>query len=239
MNFEEKLNNICYKLNIAITHEQIDTFRRFYELLLEWNNRFNLTAITEEDDVILKHFIDSISILNYVDIGSSDKIIDVGTGAGFPGLPLKIMLPDLRLTLLDSVNKKLNFVREASEQFGFSDINIVHGRAEDCGQDVKFREKYDFCFSRAVAHLSVLSELCLPFVKKDGSFVSYKGADSEEEINSAKKAIKELGGKIRKVESFSIPETDIKRAFVIIAKEQGTPKRYPRKAGTPAKQPIV
>ena len=166
-------------------------------------------------------------------------VIDVGTGAGFPGIPLKIVNPDMKLTFLDSVNKKLDFIREVCRQFNFKDTEVKHGRAEDFGKDKEYRERFDICLSRAVAALPVLSELCIPFVKKGGLFISYKGSEFENEIKNSKQAVKILGGSIISVNSFNIPDTDIKRALIIIRKEKNTPKEYPRKAGIPVKHPLV
>lgn len=238
-----KLVNICNKINIEISDDQINCFEKYYELLIEKNKVMNLTAITDKEDVIVKHFIDSIALIPYlldkgININNKLKIIDIGTGAGFPGLPLKIMMPDVKFTLLDSLNKRVSFLNEVIDELKLKDIEALHGRAEDYASDNKYREKYDICVSRAVANLSTLSEYCIPFVKEDGYFISYKAGESEEEINNSKNAIKILGGKINKVEEFVLPGTDASRVFVFIRKQELTDKKYPRKAGVPAKKPL-
>lgn len=238
-----KLVNICNKINIEISDDQINCFEKYYELLIEKNKVMNLTAITDKEDVIVKHFIDSIALIPYlkdkgININNKLKIIDIGTGAGFPGLPLKIMMPDVKFTLLDSLNKRVSFLNEVIDELKLKDIEALHGRAEDYASDNKYREKYDICVSRAVANLSTLSEYCIPFVKEDGFFISYKAGESEEEINKSKNAIKILGGKINKVEEFVLPGTDASRVFVFIRKQELTDKKYPRKAGVPAKKPL-
>lgn len=238
-----KLVNICNKINIEISDDQINCFEKYYELLIEKNKVMNLTAITDKEDVIVKHFIDSIALIPYltdkgININNKIKIIDIGTGAGFPGLPLKIMMPDVKFTLLDSLNKRVSFLNEVIDELKLKDIEALHGRAEDYASDNKYREKYDICVSRAVANLSTLSEYCIPFVKEDGFFISYKAGESEEEINNSKNAIKILGGKINKVEEFVLPGTDVSRVFVFIRKQELTDKKYPRKAGVPAKKPL-
>ena len=238
-----KLVNICNKINIEISDDQINCFEKYYELLIEKNKVMNLTAITDKEDVIVKHFIDSIALIPYlldkgINTNNELKIIDIGTGAGFPGLPLKIMMLDVKFTLLDSLNKRVSFLNEVIDELKLKDIEALHGRAEDYASDNKYREKYDICVSRAVANLSTLSEYCIPFVKEDGFFISYKAGESEEEINNSKNAIKILGGKINKVEEFVLPGTDASRVFVFIRKQELTDKKYPRKAGVPAKKPL-
>ena len=238
-----KLVSICNQINIEISDNQITCFEKYYELLIEKNKVMNLTAITEKEDVIVKHFIDSISLITYlldkgININSELSIIDIGTGAGFPGLPLKIMMPDVKFTLLDSLNKRVLFLNEVIDELKLTGIKAIHGRAEDFASDTDYREKYDICVSRAVANLSTLSEYCIPFVKKDGYFISYKAGESEEEINNSKNAIKTLGGKINTVEEFILPGTDASRVFVFIKKIDCTDKKYPRKAGVPAKKPL-
>lgn len=238
-----KLVNICNKINIEISDDQINCFEKYYELLIEKNKVMNLTAITDKEDVIVKHFIDSIALIPFlldkgININNKLKIIDIGTGAGFPGLPLKIMMPDVKFTLVDSLNKRVSFLNEVIDELKLKDIEALHGRAEDYASDNKYREKYDICVSRAVANLSTLSEYCIPFVKENGFFISYKAGESEEEINKSKNAIKILGGKINKVEEFVLPGTDASRVFVFIRKKELTDKKYPRKAGVPAKKPL-
>lgn len=237
-----RLKEICEKINIDISDKQLEQFNKYYEMLINKNKVMNLTAITEKEEVIVKHFIDSIALIPYLkdkDILSDNlRIIDIGTGAGFPGIPLKIMLPELSFVLLDSLNKRVGFLNEVIDELGLTDITAIHGRAEDIASDRNYRESFNLCVSRAVANLSTLSEYCLPFVKRDGYFISYKAGDSEEEINKSKSAIKLLGGKINKVEEFILPESDATRVFVMIKKVDNTNKMYPRKAGIPSKKPL-
>lgn len=232
--FDEELNT----LGITLSERQKEQFDRYYELLTEWNKVMNLTGITEYDEVCLKHFTDSLSIVRIKDMNKVGSMIDVGTGAGFPGIPLKIAFPHIRIVLLDSLNKRLRFLNQVIEELDLEDITTLHGRAEDHAKKAEYREKFDLCASRAVANLSTLSEYCLPFVKKDGSFVSYKSGDSDEEIKQAEKAIKILGGEVVKVDKFMLPGSDMGRALVEIRKIKNTPTRYPRKAGVPGKEPL-
>lgn len=217
--------------------EQIEQFFEYMKLLIEWNEKMNLTAITEPEEIIVKHFVDSITISN--EIENNSKIVDVGTGAGFPGIPLSIMNPTLKITLVDSLNKRLIFLREVVNKLNLKSIEIIHARAEELGQDKKYRESFDYATSRAVAKLAVLSEYLIPLVRKNGKIISMKAGGAQEEIKEAQQAIKVLGGKMEKVEEFMLPETDIERTIVIIKKEEPTPKKYPRKAGTPGKEPIM
>jgi 16S rRNA (guanine527-N7)-methyltransferase len=226
------------RLNINLTDTQIEQFNIYYNMLIEWNKKFNLTSITEEKDVIVKHFLDSIAITKIMDISKLNSIIDVGTGAGFPGIPLKIIYPNLSVLLVDSLNKRINFLLEVIENLSLNNIECIHSRAEDLGNNNLYREKYDLCVSRAVADLSILSEYCLPFVKCEGYFVSYKSSKAIDEINSSKNAIRILGGNIEESSSVQIPFSDISRTFVVIKKDKITPKKYPRKAGKPKKNPL-
>lgn len=225
-------------LGVTLTQEQINQFLRYYELLVEWNGFMNLTAITEYGEVMKKHFVDSLSLIKTYDISKKVKVIDVGTGAGFPGLALKIAYPNLQVTLLDSLNKRINFLNEVISQLGLTGVETVHGRAEDFAKPDKLRGKFDLCVSRAVANLSTLSEYCLPFVKVGGEFISYKSEKISEEMDAAKNAISILGGKFGKSEEFTLPDSDIYRNLVVIKKTKETPKKYPRKAGLPSKEPI-
>lgn len=225
-------------LGVTLTKEQIDQFLKYYELLVEWNGFMNLTAITDYDEVMKKHFVDSLSLIKTYDVSKKVKVIDVGTGAGFPGLALKIAYPNLQVTLLDSLNKRINFLNEVILQLGLTGVETVHGRAEDFAKPDKLRGKFDLCVSRAVANLSTLSEYCLPFVKEGGEFISYKSEKINEEMAVAQKAINILGGKFDRSEEFTLSDSDIYRNLVVIKKVKETPKKYPRKAGLPAKEPI-
>ena len=226
------------ELGVSLDQNQIDQFIRYYEMLVEWNQVMNLTAITEYDDVMKKHFIDSISLIKAYDVKSRAKVIDVGTGAGFPGLALKIAYPSLQVTLLDSLNKRIQFLDAVINELDLSGVDTIHGRAEDYAKPAKIREKYDLCVSRAVANLSTLSEYCLPFVKEGGYFISYKSEKITEEVQKAESAIKILGGKIENQVEFYLPDSDIYRNLFVIKKIKKTPVKYPRKAGLPSKEPL-
>lgn len=225
------LNNI----GIMLTDKQIQQFMVYYEMLVEKNKVMNLTAITEFDEVIEKHFLDSLQIAKYVDLNGK-KLIDIGTGAGFPGIPLKIAFPELEVVLLDSLNKRIKFLDEVIHELGLKDVQTLHGRAEDYGKNADYREQFDFCVSRAVANLSSLSEYCIPYVKKEGYFIPYKSGNIDEELQNANKAVFLLGGKLEKVEKFALE--DSQRSFVFIKKINITAKKYPRKAGLPTKEPL-
>lgn len=226
----------CYGLELS--EKQINQFLRYYELLVEWNEFMNLTAITEYDEVMKKHFVDSLSLIRVLDCNKIYKVIDVGTGAGFPGLALKIAFPMFHVKLLDSLQKRVQFLNKVIEELGLENIDVVHGRAEDFAKPDKLREQYDICVSRAVANLATLSEYCLPYVKVGGYFIPYKSEKAEEEIEAGKKAISILGGKIEKVYNFTLPNTDYVRNLIMIKKEKSTNKKYPRKAGLPSKEPL-
>lgn len=238
------------ELNISLTEKQLCQFMQYYELLVEWNKVMNLTAITDFDEVCKKHFIDSLSLVKAynpnpvvdseksVEIFPSMSVIDIGTGAGFPGIPLKIAFPNLKITLLDSLNKRINFLQTVINELELENIEAIHGRAEDFAVKGKLREKYDLCCSRAVANLSTLSEYCLPYVKVGGNFISYKSENIMEEIAGAEKAISTLGGKVEKQVKFVLPNSDINRNLIVIHKYKNTPNKYPRKAGIPSKEPI-
>ncbi len=238
--FEESLRKELNLLSIELKENQINQFYDYFQLLVEWNKFMNLTAITEMNEVITKHFVDSLSLIKAVEeIGTKDyRIIDVGTGAGFPGIPLKIAFPELRITLMDSLNKRINFLNEVISRLGLKEIEAIHGRAEDLGRDPLHREQYDLCVSRAVANLSTLSEYCMPFAKVGGYFIPYKSGKIEEELGAAKHAIFLLGGSVKEVKTFLLPGTDVERSLVKIAKNNGTSKKYPRKAGLPSKEPL-
>ena len=232
MDFKQKLE----EYNIEINDEQIEKFDLYMKLLLEWNEKINLTAITEKDDIILKHFVDSLTILKYVD--ESDKIIDIGTGAGFPGIPIKIMNEETNITLLDSLNKRINFLNIVINELKLDNIVAIHGRAEELARNKAHREKYDVAVSRAVANLSTLTEYMLPFIKVGGKCICMKGANVKEEIDKAKNAIKKLGGQIEIVDNFYLSENDNERNIVIIKKIKETEPKYPRKPGIPSKEPL-
>lgn len=232
--FESKLN----ELGITLTDIQKQQFFKFYELLVEWNKVMNLTGITEYEEVNEKHFVDSLSIVKAIDINKVETVIDVGTGAGFPGIPLKIAFPHLKVVLLDSLNKRIKFLDTVINELELDNIKTIHGRAEDFAKQSAYREQFDLCVSRAVANLATLSEYCIAYVKKEGLFVPYKSGEIEEEIEQSKKAVHVLGGKIMDVVKFRLPGTEIGRSFVIIKKMRNTAKKYPRKAGLPSKEPI-
>ncbi len=230
--FEKKLYKLCPDLN----QKQLELFYNYMQLLLEWNEKINLTTITNPDEIILKHFVDSMTIVKY--INNESKIVDVGTGAGFPGIPLKIAKPETNITLLDSLNKRLNFLQEVIIRLNLKDINTIHARVEEAGQNKQYRENFDIAMSRAVASLNVLAEYMLPLVKIGGKCICMKSYDIEEEIQNSKRAIEILGGKIETIEELILPNTDIKRKIIVIKKVNNTPGKYPRKPGTPSKEPI-
>lgn len=235
--FSEKLIDNGKKINININDEQAQKYYNYMNLLIEWNEKINLTAITNPDEIIIKHFIDSITIDKYIE--KNNKIIDVGTGAGFPGIPLSILRDDLDITLMDSLNKRIKFLDEVRELNHLNNISTIHGRAEELGKNKNFREKYDIATSRAVAPLNVLLEYMLPFVKVGGYCICMKGSNVEEEIANSKNALSKLKGKIEKIETFKLPDTEYGRNIIIIKKIENTPSKYPRKPGTPAKEPLV
>ncbi len=235
--FSKELIEKAKKVNIEIDDKKEEQFYNYMKLLLEWNEKINLTAITEQNDIILKHFIDSITINKYIE--QSNSIIDIGTGAGFPGIPLKIMNQNKKITLVDSLNKRINFLNEVCKEISLENIQCIHARAEELASDLEYRENYETVVSRAVARLNVLIEYMLPFVKKGGLCICMKGPNIDRELEEAKNAIKVLGGKIKSVESFFLPDSDIERNVIIIEKVAETPKKYPRKAGLPSKQPII
>lgn len=235
--FSKELIVMSNKIGIKLNLEEIEELYKFMDLLLEWNERINLTAITKPEDIILKHFIDSITIKKYIE--NKDKVLDMGTGAGFPGIPLKIISSDTNFTLVDSLNKRIIFLNEVCDKLKLEKIENIHARAEELAKNKNYREQYDIVTSRAVARLASLVEYMLPFVKVGGSCICMKGSNVEEELNEAKNAIKILGGDIEKVDRFLLPESDIERNIVIIKKIKNTSSKYPRKPGTATKQPII
>ena len=238
MKQNDPLRDSLDKLKIQYNDEQIEQFRSYYELLTEWNKKINLTAITGYEDVVRKHFIDSILICSLLDLTKDIRIIDVGTGAGFPGIPIKILNPDCRIVLLDSLNKRVRFLENVVDELGLENVECIHGRAEDVSREKKYRASFDLSVSRAVANLSTLCEYCIPFLKKGGMFVSYKSDKADDEINGSENAVRTLGSEITSVKEIALPETDIVRKFIMITNIKQVSNIYPRKAGIPAKDPL-
>lgn len=245
--FAAQMKKETGELGLCLSEKQLEQFFRYYELLVEWNQVMNLTAITEEREVVRKHFVDSLSLVKAAEglsaqcgqsEGASLRVIDVGTGAGFPGIPLKIAFPQLQVTLLDSLNKRVKFLNTVCGELGLLGIQAVHGRAEDFGRMADYREQFDLCVSRAVANMASLSEYCLPFVKTGGRFIPYKSGEIDEELAGAERAVSLLGGERRGVVRFVLPGGEETRSLVVIEKKRPVPKKYPRKAGLPAKEPI-
>ena len=234
--FKVNLEFLSNKINVMLNDKQISKYYQYMNLLLEWNEKINLTSITRQDEIILKHFIDSMTVLKYLD--KYNKIIDVGTGAGFPGIPIAIMKEEKSVTLMDSLNKRIKFLEDIKQKLDLKNIDLIHSRAEDLGQDLNNREMYDVSVSRAVANLTTLVEYLIPFIKIGGICICMKGQDVEEEINDSKRDIELLGGRIKKVDEFYLPDSDMKRNIVIIEKIRSTNKRYPRNAGLPSKEPL-
>ncbi|MDT2757938.1 16S rRNA (guanine(527)-N(7))-methyltransferase RsmG [Enterococcus asini] len=223
---------------ITLTDQQMQQFATYFRLLVEWNEKMNLTAITEEKEVYLKHFYDSLLVGLKMELAPNAAICDVGSGAGFPSIPLKILYPELSVTIVDSLNKRITFLKELTSQLGLTTVCLYHDRAETFGQNPQFREQFDYVTARAVARLNVLAELCLPLVKKEGYFLALKAAKSEEELQEAKPAIAQLGGKFIEEKTMALPLTGDERHLLVIQKKKVTPKKYPRKPGLPNKQPI-
>lgn len=232
------LKNCMSQHEINLTDLQLEQFHIYFNLLVETNKVMNLTAITEAHEVMIKHFLDSSLLAEYVELPNGAKVLDIGTGAGFPGLPLKIVRPDLKVTLADSLNKRIKFLQNVIDELSLDGIEAIHTRAEDAARNAKMRDQYDYVVSRAVANLSTLSEYCLPFVKEGGYFIPYKSSDCKEEINNASHAFVELKGKLEDVITFDLPEEEGGRSLIIIKKTGKTPKKYPRKAGVPSKEPL-
>ncbi|MCT4605882.1 MAG: 16S rRNA (guanine(527)-N(7))-methyltransferase RsmG [Marinisporobacter sp.] len=239
MNSIEILQEGSKELGLTLNEEQIDQFLKYKDLLIEWNEKMNLTAITDEKEVMIKHFLDSLCCMSLPFIKENDKVIDVGTGAGFPGIPINIYYPNVNLTLLDSLNKRIKFLQEVCENVGLKAVDFEHGRAEDFGQNKNFREKYDIVVARAVAQLNILCEYCLPFVRVGGYFICQKGPNIDEEMKTAQKSIEVLGGKFVEKKDIKLPFSHITHNIVVIEKIKKTPTKYPRKAGTPTKKPLI
>ena len=235
-NFNDNLKRLLNEININITEKQILKFYEYMNLLLEWNEKINLTAITEQNEIILKHFVDCLTIQKYIE--NNNNIVDIGTGAGFPGIPLAIMNNKNKFVLVDSLNKRINFLNDVKEKLELENVDAIHARAEEFCQNKMYREKFDIAVSRAVANLSVLAEYLLPAIKVGGKVICMKGSKIDEELNDAKFALKELGGNVILREEFCLPGTDMKRNIIIVKKIKETPKKYPRKSGLPAKQPL-
>ena len=240
-----EFKDACKEWNIELTEIQAEMFEEYFRMLVSWNEKMNLTAITERDEVYVKHFLDSMSFCKVLSslnnenyLNGEFSLIDVGTGAGFPGIPIKILYPNFKITLMDSLNKRITFLEEVVRTLKLNNVEVIHSRAEDLGHSDVYREKYDFAVSRAVANLSSLSEYCLPFVKDGGFFVSYKSEKASEEILAAKSAVFLCGGSLKDEISFVLPGTDLKRTLVVIEKKQNTSVKYPRKAGLPTKKPL-
>ena len=234
----DKFTKQLEKLNIELNETQREQFHRYYEVLVEWNKVMNLTGITEYDEVNEKHFVDSLAVAKVIDLKKIDTVLDIGTGAGFPGLPLKIAYPHLNVVLMDSLQKRINFLNTVVDELGLKNVENLHGRAEDYAKKVEYREQFDLCVSRAVANLSTLSEYCIPFTKVGGVFVSYKSGEIDQEVKDSGNAIKLLGGELEEIVKFQLPDTDINRSFVKIKKVAATKNKYPRKAGMPSKEPL-
>ncbi|MBM6616930.1 16S rRNA (guanine(527)-N(7))-methyltransferase RsmG [Bacillus suaedaesalsae] len=235
---QEQFVTLLKEKGISLSPVQIEQFERYFQVLVEWNDKMNLTAITEKEEVYLKHFYDSISAAFYTDFNQEIKVCDVGAGAGFPSIPLKICFPSIHVTIVDSLQKRISFLNHLAKELNLSNVTFYHDRAETFGQKTEFRESFDLVTARAVARLSVLSELCIPLVKVNGQFVAMKGASAKEELEEGRKALKVLGGELKEEHQFQLPTEESNRSIFIIKKTQKTPKRYPRKPGTPNKTPI-
>lgn len=225
-------------LKIQYDEKTLRKFETYMQMVLEWNQKVNLTSITNESEFVVKHFVDSIACVEHPALSGAKKIIDIGTGAGFPGIPLALIYPNIEFVLMDSVNKKLIIVKEILTKLGLENVRLVHGRAEDLAHKKEHREQYDICVSRAVAKLQILSEYCLPFVKTGGYFIAYKGLEIEQEIQDSLKAIAVLGGQIERIAPYKINDVEIRHQIIYIKKKENTPEKYPRKAGIPQKEPL-
>lgn len=233
-----RLTELLEQTGVEITDAQLEKLNRYKELVLEWNQKFNLTAITDDEEFDIKHFYDCLLPLKEAEVKEAKSIIDIGTGAGFPGIPLAIMMPEASFLLLDSLKKRIGFLEVVIEELGLNKVKAIHARAEELGRSPKYREKYDLCISRAVASLDTLSEYCIPFVKVGGYFVSMKGSSGMEEVKEAKNAIEQLGSKLKSAKEYELIEGDHKRFLIIVEKTKNTPKKYPRAGGKPKSKPL-
>lgn len=238
MNNKKKFIEKTFKMNINLDSEKVNKFEEFMNHMLLWNERVRLTSITDENEIIDKHFIDSLTVVNTKLFDGHKKVMDMGTGGGFPGIPLKFYNDEIELTMIDSRLKKIEYLETVIEKFNLKNTFALHGRAEDYGRDNEYREKFDVVVSRAVAELATLAEFCLPFVSVNGYFVAMKGSEVEDELNDANKAISILGGKVEKIMKFQLPDSDFSRSIIVIKKVELTPKSYPRTSGKPKKKPI-
>lgn len=236
---QQQFVQLLEKHEIKLNTQQLDQFEKYYETLVEWNEKMNLTGITERDQVYLKHFYDSLSVAFHFNVNSVNSVADIGSGAGFPSIPLKIAFPHLKVTIIDSLNKRISFLKEIVSQLGLTDTECVHGRAEDIARLPKYRDQFDLVTARAVARLQVLNEFCLPFTKKDGTFIAMKGSEIDEELQAAAYSLAELRGKVVRVIQMLLPIEESMRHFVEIQKLAATPAKYPRKAGLPLKEPLA
>lgn len=235
---EQEFKEALRKKGIELTDEQMRQFDAYYHLLVDWNTRMNLTAITDKEDVYGKHFYDSITACDYIDVSNVRSVVDVGAGAGFPSIPIKIVFPHLEVTIIDSLNKRITFLHTLSDALSLSGVQAIHSRAEEAGRKSEYRDRFDVAISRAVARMPVLTELCMPFVKPGGTFLAMKGSQGMEELAESKKAIQALGGKLKQSFTFALPGDDGDRVMLLIDKISNTPKKYPRKPGTPNKDPL-
>ncbi|MEK5059960.1 MULTISPECIES: 16S rRNA (guanine(527)-N(7))-methyltransferase RsmG [unclassified Paenibacillus] len=236
---QQQLQDRLDPRGISLTEKQLEQFELYYKELVSWNEKMNLTGITEREQVYTKHFYDSVSLSFYVDMNKIQTIADIGSGAGFPGIPLKICYPHLKLTIIDSLNKRINFLQHIVDTLGLNGVELIHGRAEELGRRTGYRDHYDLVTARAVARMAVLNEFCLPFVRKDGIFAAMKGSDPTEELQDAEFSLKELKAKVIDTHAFQLPVEESARHIIVIGKTSSTPKKYPRKPGTPLKMPLV
>ena len=238
MEFFNLLNTACTNEGLSFDEEKYNKLMKYKDMIKEWNEKINLTAITEDEEIVKKHFIDSIKAFRFSKLNDAKRIIDIGTGAGFPGIPIKVIKPEIEVVLLDSLNKRVNFLNEVINELNLKNITAIHGRAEDFARETNYREKFDIAVSRAVANMAVLSELCIPYVKLNGYFVALKGPAVENEIKEGNKAVTTLGGTVEEIIKVEVEDTDLNHNLVVVKKIKETSKTYPRKAGTASKKPI-